>query len=126
MRLSNNNEVLNIEFQETPVQTLPKLFLDSPRIVISDEFVKYEEVHMDSSLFGSKKFMDVDNEIDVMLFGKKDLRLKYLEIEIPLNIKFNSENEISDTSNIGILSMDKEASFYLDKIDYASYDENEA
>jgi len=123
MKLHTKHDIIELQLNNWDnIKWIPKLYLDTPRIVISNSFEKYEQIHLNNDFFGSKKFLDIENEIDIMTFNEKKLNLNYLELGIPLNTKIkNNEGYISIPSLSRNIQMTKKQSFNLTKTRKAFY-----
>ncbi len=127
MKLITKEELIQIDvFVSDSNAVIPRLYLDNPRIVLSREYKKYDEVHMNNELIGSKKFLDVDNEIDIMVFHGQDLSLRFIDIGIPFDISERSLGDIElAVDKVHNLSIDSIESFSLGKAEIAVYNQIE-
>lgn len=131
MKLKTKNKLVNIVLSDSlnKLDITPRLYLDLPRITISSSYKRYEDVHMKKDILGSLKFLDVDNEIDVMVFNSFNLELIYLELGIPFNIKltqnYDTNSRINSSETKKTISIIKEESFNLIKSEYAFYNKEE-
>lgn len=123
MKLKVNHGKVDLKLTDNKyVNVQPKLYLDNLRIIISQVFNQYQEVHMRGGITGSIKFLDVDNEIDPMVFDENNFELIYLELDIPLGINVISEScRVNCVEPQRKLEITKRDFFDLKKVPRADY-----
>lgn len=123
MKLNVNNRKVDLQLTDNKyVNVQPKLYVDNPRILISQNFIEYQEIHMKRGIIGSIKFLDVDDEIDPMVFNENNFDLLYLELDIPLGISVTSESSNAPcVDSRRKIQITKREFFDLGKVPIADY-----
>lgn len=111
MILKTEQEDIELEWEESPSSYhRPRFLLERPMIVLGN-YHRYQEIHLNDSLIGSKRFMDGD--LDVMLFSKSNFLLQALEIEIMPGVEIQQTEFTFQSSPIKNLKTIHKDGFWL-------------